>query len=169
MITIFVEISACHSCPQPWKLMWLIASVCMVGSVVTSLVSNIVPYLHIYECPTRLVGIAYQLGRSALTDAARIRDGAMGSINTVRCQQNGCHFVEGIFKCILLKEKFILIKISSWGSYWQFVSIGWGNGLVPEGTEPLPEPMLTKIHTAMWHHQVSLSYIQVNYNRVLHA
>ena len=31
------------------------------------------------------------------------------------------------------------------------VSIGWGNGLVPSGTKPLPQPMLSKICGAMWH------------------
>ena len=30
--------------------------------------------------------------------------------------------------------------------------IGSGNGLVPDGTKPLPEPMLTKIADAKWHH-----------------
>ena len=29
------------------------------------------------------------------------------------------------------------------------VNIGSGNGLVPSGNEPLPEPMLTQIHVAM--------------------
>ena len=29
--------------------------------------------------------------------------------------------------------------------YWRQVNIGSGNGLVPPGTKPLPEPMLTRI------------------------
>ena len=32
------------------------------------------------------------------------------------------------------------------------VNIGSGNGLVTLGNEPLPEPMLTQITVAIWHH-----------------
>ena len=52
-------------------------------------------------------------------------------------------------------------ELTHWGlvrSYgtWDFVNIGPSNGLVPLGTKPLPEPMLT-------HHQwQSLIYISVN-------
>ena len=31
------------------------------------------------------------------------------------------------------------------GPYWRKVNIGSGDGLVPSGNKPLPEPMLTKI------------------------
>ena len=31
------------------------------------------------------------------------------------------------------------------GLHWWSVNIGSGNGLVPSGTKPLPEPMLTQI------------------------
>ena len=34
---------------------------------------------------------------------------------------------------------------------WE-VNIGSGNGLVPSGTKPLPEPMLTQIYVAIWCH-----------------
>ena len=30
--------------------------------------------------------------------------------------------------------------------------IGSGNGLVPSGNKPLPEPMLTQIFIAIWRH-----------------
>ena len=30
------------------------------------------------------------------------------------------------------------------------VNIGSANGLVPDGTKPLPEPMLSKIYAAIW-------------------
>ena len=30
--------------------------------------------------------------------------------------------------------------------------IGSGNGLVPSGDKPLPEPMLTQIYVAKWRH-----------------
>ena len=32
------------------------------------------------------------------------------------------------------------------------VNIGSGNGLVPSGNKPLPEPMLTQIYVAKWRH-----------------
>ena len=32
--------------------------------------------------------------------------------------------------------------------YWWLVNIGSGNGLVPSGNKPLPEPMLTQINVA---------------------
>ena len=35
---------------------------------------------------------------------------------------------------------------------WWLVNIGSGNGLVPSGNKPLPEPMLTQIYVARWHH-----------------
>ena len=31
------------------------------------------------------------------------------------------------------------------------VNIGSGNGLVPSGNKPLPEPMLTQIYITIWH------------------
>ena len=36
------------------------------------------------------------------------------------------------------------------GLYWRWVNIGSGNGLVPSGNKPLPEPMLTQINIAIW-------------------
>ena len=38
------------------------------------------------------------------------------------------------------------------GPYWWEVNIGSGNGLVPSGNKPLPEPMLTQIYVATWCH-----------------
>ena len=32
------------------------------------------------------------------------------------------------------------------------VNIGSGNGLVPSGNKPLPEPMLTKLSNTIWRH-----------------
>ena len=53
------------------------------------------------------------------------------------------------------------------------VSIGSGNGLVPSGTNPLPEPMLTPIKAVLWHppysnstidvHEVNLQHVQGHY------
>ena len=36
--------------------------------------------------------------------------------------------------------------------HWWKVNIDSGNGLVPSGNKPLPEPMLTKIYDGIWHH-----------------
>ena len=38
------------------------------------------------------------------------------------------------------------------GLHWWSVNIGSGNGLVPSGNKPLPEPMLTQISVAIWRH-----------------
>ena len=36
--------------------------------------------------------------------------------------------------------------------HWYLVNIGLGNGLVPSGNNPLPEPMLTQIYIVIWRH-----------------
>ena len=36
--------------------------------------------------------------------------------------------------------------------YWWSVNIGSGNGLVPSGNKPLPEPILTQISDTIWRH-----------------
>ena len=41
-------------------------------------------------------------------------------------------------------------------AYWWYVNICSGNGLVPLGNRPLPEPMLTKINDAAWRHLVTV-------------
>ena len=35
--------------------------------------------------------------------------------------------------------------------------IGSGNGLVPSGNKPSPEPMLAQIYVAIWRHQATIS------------
>ena len=32
-----------------------------------------------------------------------------------------------------------------------WVNIGSGNGLLPDGTKPLPDPMLTSYYAILWH------------------
>ena len=44
------------------------------------------------------------------------------------------------------------------GPHWWLVNIGSGNGLVPSGNKPLPEPKLTHIYVAIWHHWAIMSY-----------
>ena len=46
-----------------------------------------------------------------------------------------------------------LVKLPS----HECVNIGSGNDLVPSGNKPLPEPMLTQIHVAKWHHKATMS------------
>ena len=43
------------------------------------------------------------------------------------------------------------------GIHWLSVNTGSGNGLVPSGNKPLPEPMLTKISVAIWRHEATVS------------
>ena len=43
------------------------------------------------------------------------------------------------------------------GPYWWKGNIGAGNGLVPSGNKPLPEPVLTKISNAIWRHYAPMS------------
>ena len=38
------------------------------------------------------------------------------------------------------------------GPYWLQVNIGSGDGMVPSGNKPLPEPLLTKFSNAIWRH-----------------
>ena len=42
--------------------------------------------------------------------------------------------------------------------HWWLVNVGSGNGLVLSGSKPLPEPMLTTFHVAIWRHQASLCF-----------
>ena len=62
-----------------------------------------------------------------------------------------------IFKQILvIGDRGISCEIAliwmSLGLHWSSVNIGSGNGLVPSGNKPLPEPMLTHIFVAIWRH-----------------
>ena len=49
------------------------------------------------------------------------------------------------------------------GLHWWSVNIGWGNGWVPSGNKPLPEPMLTQAFTRpQWVKLTNLPYIIVD-------
>ena len=50
-------------------------------------------------------------------------------------------------RCPLCPQMIIMIVT---GPHWWVVNISSGNGLVPSGTKPLPEPMLT----SWWRHQM---------------
>ena len=45
----------------------------------------------------------------------------------------------------------------SHGTYWWWVNIGSGNGSVPSGNKPLPDPMLIQIFNTIWHHEATIS------------
>ena len=42
-----------------------------------------------------------------------------------------------------------------WTSLTISVNIGSGDGLVPSGTKPLHEPMVTQFYVAIWRHQAT--------------
>ena len=63
------------------------------------------------------------------------------------------HFRWVIFMLILVIDYWNCHQMNVTGSYWWQVNIGSGNGLVPDGTKPLPEPMLTQIYVAKWYHK----------------
>ena len=58
---------------------------------------------------------------------------------------------------VIFNDKYL--KYFLWNCYqvnatiplWSLVNIGSGNGLVPSGNKPLPEPMLTQIYVTKWH------------------
>ena len=43
-----------------------------------------------------------------------------------------------------------VLMFSCHRNHWWQVNIGSGNGLVPSGNKPLPEPMLTQTYVAIW-------------------
>ena len=50
-------------------------------------------------------------------------------------------------------------NINVTGLHWSPGNIGSGNGLVPSGNKPLPEPMLTQISVAIWCHLATMCNI----------
>ena len=64
------------------------------------------------------------------------------------------------FRYVILKQILVILRHGLWncpnvnitGIYWWPVIIGSGNGLVPSGNKPLPEPMLTYISVTIWCH-----------------
>ena len=43
------------------------------------------------------------------------------------------------------------------------VNIGSGNGRVPSGSKPLPEPMLTMNYVAIWHHWATMRHDSIRH------
>ena len=62
-----------------------------------------------------------------------------------------------IFKWILVIggwgiSREIALNMNVTELHWYSVNIGSGNGLVPSGSKPLPEPMFTQIYVTIWYH-----------------
>ena len=53
--------------------------------------------------------------------------------------------------------------MNSTGPYCWKVNIGSGNGLVPSGNKPLPEPMLTQFLVALWTQWVNVPSLGILY------
>ena len=80
------------------------------------------------------------------------------SLDTLRLGESGYHFADISNALLWMKTFEFGIEFYwyiSWRSNRWCISIGIGNGLVPSGSKPLPEPMLTKIHDAIWHTSLS--------------
>ena len=81
-----------------------------------------------------------------------------GEFNSLAPGKFKWKFRYGIFKRIWVIDgwlRHLLWKyhdMNVTGLHWWSVNIGSGNGLVPSGNKPLPEPLLTKICVAIWHH-----------------
>ena len=78
-------------------------------------------------------------------------------INTLRSTQNGCHFVDDIFKCIFMNEKFdiiidISLKFVPKGSINNSPALVQKMAWCPLGDKPLPEPMPTQFTGASMQH-----------------
>ena len=58
--------------------------------------------------------------------------------------------------CVYCLQAIGDVRLTLWPMGNLNVNIGSGNGLVPSGSKPLPEPMLTQISVAIWHHQATM-------------
>ena len=72
----------------------------------------------------------------------------------------GCNFRCVIVKPISLFDNRIFL---CQGFHWWYVNIDSGNGLMPSGNKPLPEPML--IDQFLWRHMASLGANELNFWR----
>ena len=77
------------------------------------------------------------------------------------------NFLYVIFKQILVIDGWgisceIALNMNVTGLNWWSVNIGSGNGLVPSGNKPSPEPILTYIPVAIWHHKATMSWYTEN-------
>ena len=85
-----------------------------------------------------------------------------GKRRTYLAWKCGCNLVYVIFKTHV-NETYIKHLLQNrhqandtWLQWW-LVNTCSGNGLVQSVNEPLPEPTLTKLYDAMWHHYTTMS------------
>ena len=68
-----------------------------------------------------------------------------------------CNFQTDFSDCWLKNLLWNWLNMNVTGLNWWSVNSGLGNGLVPSGNKPLPEPMLTQISVAIWCHQAAMT------------
>ena len=61
-------------------------------------------------------------------------------------------FITSTWYCLLFFRECM-------GSLGWWINIGSGNGLVPDGTKPLPDPMSTNFQDIKWHHPETISWL----------
>ena len=57
-------------------------------------------------------------------------------------------------------------QMNATGLNFQYVNIGPGDGLVPSGNKPLPEPLLIQVFVATWRHLATINLIYANQSNV---
>ena len=83
-------------------------------------------------------------------------------VNQSLNEQNDHYFVADTVKNILIQ---ISLQFASIGPInWQQVSIGLGNGLVPNSSKSLTEPMVTQLHVTLMYHLGPLLLTWFNFN-----
>ena len=82
-------------------------------------------------------------------------------INSLASKRCGYNLEFVIFKLISRIDVLsISCEIALWNTtrpHWRLLNIGSGNGLVPSGNKPLPEPMLTQSYVTIWHQQAAMN------------
>ena len=83
-------------------------------------------------------------------------------VNSVIPGRCGCNLKYASYILIswVFPEK--LLSCQCHRTHWWWVNIGSGNGLVPSGNKPLPEPMLTHIYVTVWRHYPTMSSFVIN-------
>ena len=76
------------------------------------------------------------------------------TVNSLAPGRSWCDFENVIFNLALVIGIFksSYDNVLKWMPQNLTVNIGSGNGLVPSGNKPLPEPMLTQSLVALWRH-----------------
>ena len=78
--------------------------------------------------------------------------------NTLAPRNYGRPFADGISKCIFFNENCIWIKILPWGPIENSPALVEVMAWRRRVDKPLPQPVMTKIHDAIWRHLNTNSY-----------